>query len=456
MSFTSSNPATGKLLQRYRAHTTKQVAAILAQVHGAQSAWRELAIDARAKHLHAVATELRREIDDLARLMTAEMGKPISESRKEIEKCAMVCEFYAENAVGFLKPERPKGAPAHARVVYEPLGVMLSIMPWNYPFWQVFRAAVPALAAGNTMLIKHAANVTGCALAIENVFIRAGLPQGVLRVLLIPSERVAPLIADPRVRMISLTGSTAAGKKVAALAGASLKPCVFELGGTDSYLVLDDADIAHAAKTLAAGRLINGGQSCISAKRMIVVESVQKAFEKALVAEFRRTVKRGDPTKVTTTLGPMARADLRRDLHTQVTQAVKAGGRLLLGGKLPAGRGYYYPATILTDVKPGSPAYAEELFGPVAVIIPVPDEAAAITAANDTPFGLGAGVFTQDKKRGEEIARYHLDAGMACVNDFVRSSPQLPFGGTKESGYGRELGREGILALVNTKTVSVK
>lgn len=455
MSFTSSNPATGKVLQSYRAHTRKQIDAIITQVHGAQSAWKELALDARAAHLRALARELRKELPELAATMTAEMGKPITEARREIEKCAMVCEFYADHAAAFLRPERPAGAPDHTRIVYEPLGVILSIMPWNYPYWQVFRAAAPALAAGNTIIIKHSANVTGCALAIEALFQRAGLPNGVLRIVLTTPKGVPPIIADPRVRMVTLTGSTAAGKKVAALAGASLKPCVFELGGTDSYLVLADADLAHAAKTLAAGRLINGGQSCVSVKRMIVVESVRAKFEKLLVAEFKK-VKRGDPAKESTTLGPLARADLRDNLHQLVVGAVKAGARLLLGGKIPAGRGHYYPATILTNVRRGSPAYNEELFGPVAVILPVADEAEAIAVANDTPYGLGAGVFTTNLKRGEEIAHHYLDAGMTCVNDFVRSAPQLPFGGTKESGYGRELGREGILALVNTKTVSVK
>lgn len=455
MSFVSRNPASGELIARHRGHTPGQIETALARAQAATLAWRELELTARARHLQALAAQLLQERDPLAALITAEMGKPKREARLEIEKCAAACIYYAENGPRLLRPTRPPGAPKEARVRLEPLGVGLHIMPWNFPFWQVFRALAPSLLLGNSALLKHAANVCGCARAIEEILPRAGLPPGLLHSLFIRADAVAGLIADPRVRFVTLTGSTAAGQKVAALAGAAMKPGVFELGGTDSYVVLADADLDHAVATLVQARLINGGQSCISAKRLIVVEAVREAFERKFLAAFRR-VHPGDPRRTTTKLGPLARLDLRRELHDQVTRAVRAGSRLLLGGKMPAGPGYYYPPTVLADVHPGSPAYAEELFGPVAVIIPARDEAEAIARANDTPYGLGAGVFTRDRRRGAEIAGHELDAGMACVNDFVRSSPQLPFGGTKQSGYGRELGFEGLQALANIKTVIVR
>jgi succinate-semialdehyde dehydrogenase/glutarate-semialdehyde dehydrogenase len=455
MSFVSRNPATGAIIARHRAHRPAEIEAALARAHAATLAWRELDLGARAGHLQALAAQLRRERDPLAALITAEMGKPRREARLEIEKCAAACAYYAEQGPRLLRPVRPPGAPREARVRLEPLGVGLHIMPWNFPFWQVFRALAPSLLLGNTALLKHASNVCGCARAIEDILPRAGLPTGLLHSLFVKADTVAGLIADPRVRFVTLTGSTAAGQKVGALAGAALKPAVFELGGADSYIVLADADLDHAVATLVQARLINGGQSCISAKRLIVVEAVREAFERQLLAAFRR-IRTGDPRRLNTRLGPLARADLRRELHDQVTRAVRGGARLLLGGKLPAGPGYFYPPTVLADVRPGSPAYAEELFGPVAVIIPARDEAEAIRLANDTPYGLGAGVFTRDRRRGAEIAAHELDAGMACVNDFVRSSPQLPFGGTKQSGYGRELGFEGLQALANIKTVIVR
>lgn len=455
MPFVSINPATGRTIRRYRAHTPGQVTAALAHTHAAFLGWRELALSERSKHLQALARQLRRERDTLADLLVAEMGKPLAQARLEIEKCASTCDHYARHGGRSLKPERPTGAPRHAQIVFEPLGVLLAIMPWNFPFWQVFRAAAPALLAGNTVLLKHAPNVSGCALAIEEIFQRAGLPAGVLRTILAETRDIPALIADARVRGVTLTGSTRAGREVGALAGAALKPCVFELGGSDPYLVLADADVDKAAAICATARLINGGQSCISAKRMIVVESVREAFTARLVAEFaRRNV--GDPTRPESDLGPMAREDLRRNLHRQVTASVRAGARLLLGGKLPRGPGFFYPATVLSDVRPGMPAHDEELFGPVAAIISVPDTEAAIATANATPFGLGAAVFTRNRRLGKTIARERLEVGMAFVNDFVRSDPTLPFGGIKDSGYGRELGAPGIRAFVNTKTIWVR
>ncbi len=454
MPFVSINPATGETLRTYRSHRRSEVGAALAEVHAAQANWRELSLGDRARHVHALAARLRKDRDELAQLIVTEMGKPLAQARSEIEKCANTCDHYARHAAAYLKPDRPLGAPKRARIVHAPLGVVLAIMPWNFPFWQVFRAAAPALMAGNTILLKHATSVPGCALAIEQVFADAGTPTGLLRTVFAETERVPDLIADPRIRVVSLTGSTAAGRKVGALAGAALKPCVFELGGSDPYLVLADADLAHAARTCATARLINGGQSCISAKRIIVVDAVRAEFETLLTAEIaRRRV--GPPTDPTTDVGPLARADLRTTLHRQVQASVKAGARLLLGGTVPKGPGFYYPCTVLADVRPGMPAYGDELFGPVAAILPARDEAEALAIANDSPYGLGAAVFTRNRRRGLEIATHQLDVGMVCVNDFVRSDPHLPFGGTKASGYGRELGRHGILSFVNPKAVTV-
>ena len=454
MPLVSQNPATGRLIKRHREHTPTQIAAALAQVHSGFLGWRELSLSDRARHLNALAATLRTQKESFAQLMTAEMGKPLAQARAEVEKCAGGCEFYAKHAARFLKPRRPVAAPKNTKVVFEPLGVVLAIMPWNYPLWQFFRAAAPTLMAGNTLLLKHASNVSGCALAIERLFADAGLPAGLLRTLLVSSKAVPALIADPRVRGVTLTGSTTAGRKVAALAGAALKPCVLELGGSDPYVVLADANLDRAAEICAQARLVNGGQSCISGKRFIVVESVRAAFEQKFLARLQaRRV--GDPLLAATDIGPLARTDLRDDLHAQVLKSVKQGAKLLLGGSIPKGRGAYYPVTALTDVRPGMPVYDEELFGPVAAIISAKDETDALRIANDTPYGLGAALFTRDRRRGETLARERLDAGMVFVNDFVRSDASLPFGGIKDSGFGRELAEFGIHAFVNIKTVWV-
>jgi len=329
---------------------------------------------------------------------------------------------------------------------------VLAIMPWNFPFWQTFRAAVPALLGGNTIVLKHSSNVCGCGLAIEEVFKRAGLPAGVFQTLLVGSAAVPRLIASDRIAAVTLTGSTAAGKQVAALAGAALKPCVLELGGSDPYLILGDANVAQAAEICATARLINCGQSCIAAKRLIVVESVRAAFEDQLVSRIMaRHV--GDPFLSDTDIGPMARADLRDELDRQVRQSVRQGACLLLGGNIPEGPGFFYEPTVLANVSKGMPAYEQELFGPVAAILPVPDEETAITVANDSRFGLGAAIFTRNRAHGEEIARERLEAGMVFINDFVRSDPSLPFGGVKQSGFGRELSAHGMHELLNIKTI---
>lgn len=455
MSIVTVNPATGRKLRTYRAHTPSQIDRALERATAAYRAWRELSFAARARHLRAVARELRREHERFTRLITTEMGKPITQARAEVEKCALNCDYFAAHAARFLADERPSDAPAHRCVTYRPLGVVLAIEPWNFPFWQVFRAAAPALMAGNTMVLKHASNVTGCALAIERIFARAGVPRGVFQTLVVSGAAAEELVADPRIAMVTLTGSTTVGQRVAAHAGATMKKGVYELGGSDAYVILADADLDLAAELCAESRLYNSGQSCVAAKRFIVIESVRAAFEEKFVAALasRRT---GDPLDTTTQLGPLARADLRDELHGQVRRSVRAGARLLLGGRKPHAVGYHYPATVLSDVRPGMAAFDEELFGPVAAIVPARDEREAVALANQTPFGLGAGVFTRNRKRGERIAREQLEAGNAFVNEFVRSHLALPFGGVKASGHGRELGAWGIREFTNTKVLSVR
>jgi succinate-semialdehyde dehydrogenase/glutarate-semialdehyde dehydrogenase len=454
MAIVTINPATGRKLHRYSEHTSREIKAAAEKAHETFLAWRETSFTYRAKLLRSLAREIRREQTKLATLATTEMGKPIAQSLAEVEKCALGCLYYAANGAKFLADERPAGAPSHRYVTYRPYGVVLAIMPWNFPFWQIYRVAAPALLAGNTVLLKHAANVTGCALAIERTFRLAGFPAGAFQTVVAGRQAIAGLIADPNVATITFTGSTATGKKVAALGAASMKKCVFELGGSDPYIVLADADLAHTAEVCAAARLYNTGQSCVAAKRFIVVEKIRQEFEKLFIERLaaRRT---GDPRQATTELGPLARGDLRRQLHRQVKKSMSLGATLLLGGKLPTGPGYYYPTTVLTGVKPGMPAHDDELFGPVAAIISAKDEADAIRIANDSPYGLGAAVFTKNKKRGERIARTQLDSGCAFVNEFVRSHPALPFGGTKQSGYGRELGAWGIREFAYAKTISV-
>ncbi len=451
MSLVTINPATGRRLAVYRENSRTDIERKLARGAAAQARWRKLSHAARGKFFRALARELRADPDGLAALAAAEMGKPVAQGRAEVEKCAMLCEYYAAQGARLLADEHPAGAPANARVVHEPLGIVLAIMPWNFPFWQVIRAAIPVLTGGNAFLLKHAPNVAGCALAVEKLFARARFPAGVFQVLLTGTGVVPALLADSRVRAVTLTGSTAAGKAVAALAGAAMKPGVFELGGSDPALVLEDADLALAAETCALSRLINAGQSCVCAKRFIVVRSVLREFEERFVARVgaRRV---GDPLDAATDIGPLARADLRANLHAQVQQSVRRGARVLLGGKPLPGPGFFYAPTVLTNVRPGMAVHDQEVFGPVAAIIAVRDEAAAIRVANDSPFGLAASVFTRSRARATRVAT-QLDAGAVFVNDFVRSMAELPFGGVKESGFGRELGAWGARAFVNVKTL---
>jgi len=401
------------------------------------------------------ASILRDKASEHAQLMTQEMGKPIRDGRAEVEKCAWVCDYYADNAEAFLQPEPVTTDASKSFVTYQPLGVVLAVMPWNFPFWQVFRFAAPALMAGNVGILKHASNIPACALTIETVFHRAGFPANVFRTLLVGSRQVEAIVENPLVKAATLTGSTPAGQGVAQKAGAMLKKTVLELGGSDPYLILEDADLDLAVTTCVNSRLINSGQSCIAAKRFIVVESLRGEFEKRFV-EKMRSVKMGDPLAEDTVVGPQARHDLRDELHRQVIQSIEVGAKCLLGGIIPAGVGAFYPPTVLTDVKKGCPAYDDELFGPVAAIIPVKDETEAIRVANDSIFGLGAAVFTRDIARGERIAAEELEAGCCFVNGLVKSDPRLPFGGIKESGYGRELSHFGIKEFMNIKTVYVK
>ena len=452
MALTVVNPATGETSGSYPEMNPAEVGAALAAGHAAFLAWRRTGFPERARLMRKAAALLRSESPRLAELMAREMGKPVRDGRAEAEKCAAGCEYYAANAELFLAPEPVATEAKASRVVFNPLGVVLAVMPWNFPFWQVFRFAAPALMAGNACALKHAANVPGCAAAIESIFLRAGFPAGLFRNLPVQSDQVEAIIGNGNVRAVTLTGSVEAGRAVAAQAGAMLKKTVLELGGSDPYLILADADVDAAARICAQSRLINAGQSCIAAKRFLVVDAVRAGFESAFVAAMA-AVPYGDPLLEGTAMGPMARRDLRDGLHKQVEASLALGARLLLGGRIPEGPGAYYPPTVLTDVGEGMPAHAEELFGPVAAVIPVRDEAEAIRIANSGRFGLGAAVFTRDQARGERIAAEELEAGNCFVNGLVKSDPRLPFGGVKDSGYGRELSHFGIREFVNIKTV---
>ncbi len=455
MSLTSVNPASGEVIGEYPEMSPVEVANIVDNAHEQHLGWRTTSFAERSERIRSVGTVLRERADELAELMADEMGKPLSGGLTEVEKCAWVCDYYAEHAERFLSNEPVESAAATSYVAYRPLGVVLAVMPWNFPLWQVFRFAVPALMAGNAGVLKHASNVCGSALAIEEILLQGGCPEGLFRTLLIGSGQVRSVIEHPLVRAVTLTGSTEAGRAVAAAAGRMLKKSVLELGGSDAYVVLADADLEAAATACVTSRLINSGQSCIAAKRFVVVNSVKERFEQLVVARMEAAVV-GEPRQDGIEVGPMARHDLRDELHDQVERSVASGARCLTGGRVPPGVGAFYPPTVLTDVKPGMAAYEEELFGPVAAILAAQDEADAIRIANDSPFGLGAAVFSGDLARAERIAAEELEAGSCFVNDFVRSDPRMPFGGIKESGYGRELASFGIREFVNVKTVVVQ
>jgi succinate-semialdehyde dehydrogenase/glutarate-semialdehyde dehydrogenase len=453
--FQAVDPATGEKGREIQGHTLEEALAIAHAAHKAFDGWRRLSFAERGAFMTRAAAELRNRRNDLAAILTAEMGKTLTDGRAEADKCANAFDYYARNAEAFLADQPVEMPGGKAKVVFRPLGTVLAVMPWNFPLWQVFRFAAPTLMAGNTAVLKHASNVMGSALAIEDIFKAAGFPADVFRTLLIPSADVAAIIDDPAIAAVSLTGSVEAGRKVASQAGAALKKCVLELGGSDAYLVLDDIDVQKAAKTAAAARLVNAGQSCVAGKRFIVLPQVREAFEAAFVKTME-AMTLGDPRLEDTRLGPLQSVAARDAVHDQVQRSIAAGARLLTGGKVPDRPGAWYPPTVLTDVGPGMAAYEEEVFGPVAAVIHAKDEADAIRIANSSEFGLGSGVLTGDLARGERIAADELDAGMSFVNKPVASDPHLPFGGVKHSGYGRELGGGmGIREFVNAKTVFV-
>ncbi|MEQ9699085.1 MAG: NAD-dependent succinate-semialdehyde dehydrogenase [Sandaracinaceae bacterium] len=448
------NPTTGEEGPEFALHTRDEVEAKLKLAVGSQAQWAETPLDHRAELLRRVAESLRARKRPLAELMTREMGKPLAQGVSEAEKCAWVCDYYAEHAAGFLAREVIETDASESFVSHQPYGLVLAIMPWNFPFWQLFRHAAPGLMAGNAILLKHAANVPGCAEAIEQIFVDAGYLHGLVTNLRMDHDVAEEVIEDPRVAGVTLTGSTQAGQAIAAIAGRALKKTVLELGGSDPYVILDDADLDAAVEASVHSRLINNGQSCIAAKRFLVTEKNHDAFVTRMVALMKDKTM-GDPMDEGTDIGPQAREDLRDDLHAQVKKSVEAGAKCELGGEVPDRPGFFYPPTVLTGVKKGMPAFDEELFGPVAAVIRCRDEEEAIALANDTPFGLGAAVFTADVARGRKIAETRLHAGCCFVNAFVKSDPRLPFGGVGQSGYGRELARQGILEFVNAKTVYV-
>lgn len=455
MALQTVSPVTGERLRTYPEMQSAEILSVLGEVQEAFLGWRRRAVGERASQCLALAKVLREEKESLSAIITKEMGKPIAQAVAEIEKTVWLCEYYADHGAAFLQDEAVDTNRAESFVTYQPLGVILIVMPWNYPFWQVFRAAVPALVAGNAVVLKHASNVPECALAIEAVFRRAGFPLNIFRTLMIGSAQIAVPVAHTFVQGVALTGSEAAGRAIAALAGRHLKKTVLELGGSDAYLVLEDADIPHAARTCVDSRMLNNGQSCIAAKRFIVVESVRAEFEQRVV-HYMREYAMGDPMREDTRLGPLARVDLRDQLHQQVEACVAAGAKLLLGGEVPARAGAWYPPTVLAQVRPGMPAYSEELFGPVAAILPAGDREEALRIANDTRFGLGGAVFTADIGEGRRLARDLIESGSVAVNGMVRSDPRLPFGGIRNSGHGRELASFGIREFVNIKTVMVQ
>jgi succinate-semialdehyde dehydrogenase/glutarate-semialdehyde dehydrogenase len=454
MPYQSCNPFTGQVLQTYASWDTARLQLALQQTQAAQQAWAQTDIAVRAGVLSEVAKLLHAQRDRYATLITLEMGKPLREARAEVEKCAGTCDYYAQHGAEFLRAEPVESDAGKSYVAHHPLGTVLAIMPWNFPFWQVFRAAVPALMAGNALLLKHASCMPQCALALEAIFRDCGLPSGVFTTLMIESGQVADVIASPHVHAVTLTGSEATGRKVAALAGQHLKKCVLELGGSDPFIVLHDADMESAVATALASRFLNSGQSCIAAKRFILVPQIADEFMQRFKSGVE-ALKLGDPMDETTQIGPMARPDLRDTLHRQVTDSIAQGAVALTGCEPDARAGFFYRPSILDRVTPNTCAYHEELFGPVAIIIRAADEQDALRIANDTRFGLGSSIWSRDTARAELLGQ-HLQAGCTFINGMVKSDPRLPFGGIKASGYGRELSRQGMLEFVNAKTVWIR
>jgi len=454
MPFQSINPATGERLQTFSTWSAAQVDAALDQVYKAQQGWAALAFEQRASYLRQLASVFRRHRDQYARLITVEMGKLLKEAQVEVEKCAIGCEYYAEHAQVQLADEVIASDASRSQVIYQPLGVVLCIMPWNFPFWQLIRAAAPALMAGNAVVLKHASNVPQCALALEDAFQQVKFPEPIFRTLMISADQAEKVVADPRIAAVTLTGSSVAGRRIASIAGQHLKKCVLELGGSDPFIVLQDADIEWTAKQAVQARFQNVGQSCIAAKRFIVIDAIADSFVEH-VKTLIDGMCLGDPVLDTTTIAPMARPDLRTELHEQVEKSIASGAKLICGGRMLGEQGSYYAATLLDYVVPGMPAFDEELFGPVAAVIRVKDIEAAILLANQTQFGLGASIWTRDLHTAEKLAR-QIHAGCVFINGIVKSDPRLPFGGVKDSGYGRELSYHGIREFVNIKTVWIK
>lgn len=454
MSFTVINPATGKTLKEIPAWDDAQIESALQRTAEVTPAWAGTPLEDRTSLMRNAAQILRDNVENYAPIITREMGKLIGDARAEINKCATVCDYYAEHGPAFLHDELIESDAGKSYAAYLPIGTVLAVMPWNYPFWQVFRFAAPALVAGNTGLLKHASNVPECALAIQDVFDKAGFPAGVFTTLMIRASQVSKIIEDKRVHAVTLTGSEPAGKQVASTAGKSLKKSVLELGGSDAFIVLEDADLDEAVKNAIISRYLNSGQSCIAAKRFIVVDAIAEDF----VARFKAGVealKTGDPMDANTTMGPMARTDLRDELHVQVSDSIAAGAVAVTGCEPIPGPGAFYKPSILDRVEPGMRAYGEELFGPVAIVIRARDETDALRIANESEFGLGGSVWTRDKARGERLARL-MQSGSTFVNGYVKSDPRLPFGGIKRSGYGRELSHHGMHEFVNVKTIWIK
>lgn len=447
---TSINPATDETVETFAVHTPADVQRLIDGARRSFAHWKSLPLMRRTDLLRSAANTLRDGKQKYARIMTIEMGKPISEALAEVDKCALLCDYYAENAERFLQTEiRPSAPFRHSSVRFDPLGIVLAVMPWNFPFWQVFRAAVPALAAGNVMLLKHSSNVSRCALEIEEIFRMAGFPDGVFGTLLLPASRLESVV--PEVQAVTLTGSEAAGRSLAALAGRFLKPAVLELGGSDPYIVLADADVRVAAENAVRARCVNSGQSCIAAKRFIVHEKIYDSFLDLFRAGMQ-ALKIGDPLQSETEIGPLARRDLRDELHGLVADAGANGARIVLGGSPLFEKGAYYAPTIIDALQPAMQLYHEEAFGPVAAVLPFSEDEEAVRLANDSRFGLGASIWAGDTERAMAMAPF-IEAGSVFINATVRSDPALPFGGIKDSGYGRELSLEGIRSFVNVKTV---
>lgn len=447
----SVNPTTEQEIATYPMHTANDVDDALDRAVSRHQSWRSTPVQVRCSLMATVGGLLRERRDSLAALITAEMGKPIAESRAEVEKCAFACEWFAEKSPGFLADQASPSDSSRSFVAFEPLGTVFAGMPWNFPLWQVFRFAAPGLCAGNCAVLKHASNVCGCALAIGDLFRDAGFPDGVFSVLLVASEQIASIIEDRRIAAVTLTGSTAAGRSVATAAGRSLKPAVLELGGSDAFIVLEDADVEEAATIAARSRFQNAGQSCIAAKRFIVVDAVADQFEELLV-ERARAVVVGDPLRDAVTMGPLARSDLRDTFERQVRESLALGATLRCGAQRPEGRGYFVTPAVITGCTPAMAAYREETFGPLAAVMRVRSADEAISAANESDFGLGGNIWTRDEERGLSLAR-RMESGGVYINGMTHSDPRIPFGGVKESGYGRELAIFGIREFVNAKTI---